>query len=174
MADFCLKCFNKVNNRNYTKFDVIEEWGICEECGEHTNVVVDLRGFGLFNFVSWMFNRISIAAESFYDRYLWERVRKIRFRYTKEQKQALSGQIPMTEELFWGCLDVCYGRSDSLQLRQLLQNHPEYMRKYLADCERERSEHPELRAAEEQEWLELKQRLIDEFGEEYVGEHFRD
>ena len=33
-------------NFKYTKEDVIEELGICKECGEYKKVVVDLRGGG--------------------------------------------------------------------------------------------------------------------------------
>lgn len=174
MADFCLKCFNKVNDSNYSKFDVIEEWGICEECGEHTNVVVDLRGYGLLNSIFWLFNQLSIKASMFYDDYLFDIDKKIRFRYTREQKKAMSGKIPMTEELFWGCMNVTFCRYDNLQLRWLMNTFPEYMRKFSEDYERERRENPELRAKEEQEWQELRQRLVDDFGEDYIREHFTD
>lgn len=47
MADFCLKCFNEMTKCDYDETDVIEEWGICEGCGEYKKVVVDLRGHGL-------------------------------------------------------------------------------------------------------------------------------
>lgn len=46
MTNFCLECFNKIMNFKYTKEDVIEELGICKECGEYKKVVVDLRGGG--------------------------------------------------------------------------------------------------------------------------------
>ena len=65
MADFCLKCFNKINDTKYTKYDIIEDWGICEECGEHTIVVVDLRGFGLFNFFFWLVLCFNFACDHF-------------------------------------------------------------------------------------------------------------
>lgn len=174
MADFCLKCFNKINDTKYTKYDIIEDWGICEECGEHTIVVVDLRGFGLFNFFFWLFNQLSIKASMFYDDYLFFTVKKIRFRYTREQKLALEKKIPMTEELFWGCLNVCYARCDTLQLRELLHTYPQYMKKFSEDYEKELNDNPELRAKEERDWKELRASLVEDFGEEYVREHFTD
>ena len=44
MADFCLKCFNKMNGTHYTKGDVIERYAICEGCAEYKKCVIDLRG----------------------------------------------------------------------------------------------------------------------------------
>lgn len=41
MADFCLECFNKIHGTYYTRDEVIEEWGICEECREYKDCVVD-------------------------------------------------------------------------------------------------------------------------------------
>jgi hypothetical protein len=171
MAEFCLKCFNKVNDTNYSKFDVIEEWGICEECGEHTVVVVDLRGFGLFNFFYWLASKLSFEWMRFYDRYLYDIDKAIRFRYSREQRKAMSGKIPMTEELFWGCMNVTYCRHDG-KLQWLMKTYPQYMKKFHEEYERERRENPELLVKEEQEWQELRQRLVDDFGEDYVREHF--
>lgn len=172
MADFCLKCFNKINGSNYSEFDVIQELGICEECGEYKDVVIDLRGYGLLSSVFWFGNFVSRKALVFYDKFLMEKVNRIRFRYTREQRQAIDGKIPMTEELFWDCVDVCYSRMDNIQLKRLMKTFPQYMRKFCDDYERERRENPELSTKEEQEWQELRQRLIDELGEEYVREHF--
>ena len=174
MAEFCLKCFNKINDSNYSKFDVIEEWGICEECGEHTVVVADLRGFGLFNFLLWLLSRASFKWQMFYDDYLWDISKKLRFRYSRKQKQAMKKKIPMTEELFWECVEVSYKRMNNLELRYLLKTFPEYMKKFSEDYERERLKNPELRAREEEEWAELRESLVADFGEEYVKEHFTD
>ena len=100
MADFCRECLNKIHETKYTKFDVIEEWGICEECGEQKIVVVDLRGYGLFNCVFWLFNRIELKALSFYDNHLWRHVKNIRYRYSRKQRQAMAGQIPAADTVF--------------------------------------------------------------------------
>lgn len=44
MAEFCLKCFNRFNYKDYKRYEVIEEWGLCEGCAAYKNVVVDIRG----------------------------------------------------------------------------------------------------------------------------------
>ena len=48
MAEFCLKCYNynKLNGTHYTKGDVIEEFDLCENCGEYKKCVVSFRGHG--------------------------------------------------------------------------------------------------------------------------------
>lgn len=46
MAEFCLKCFNECNGTHYTKGDVVEEYDLCEGCGEYKKCVVMLRGHG--------------------------------------------------------------------------------------------------------------------------------
>ena len=46
MAEFCLKCFNECNGTHYTKGDVVEEYDLCERCGEYKKCVVMLRGHG--------------------------------------------------------------------------------------------------------------------------------
>lgn len=43
MAEFCLKHFNELFNRNLTKKDVILELDLCEGCGEIKPCVVDIR-----------------------------------------------------------------------------------------------------------------------------------
>lgn len=58
MADFCLKCFNELNNSHYEKEDVIEEFGICEGCGEYKDCVVDLRGYGLIDNIVRLYIRL--------------------------------------------------------------------------------------------------------------------
>jgi len=174
MADFCLKCFNQINDSHYSKFDVIEEWGICEECGEHTNVVVDFRCFGLLNFFFWLGNRISIRASMFYDDYLFEIDKKLRFRYTREQKKAMSGKIPMTEELFWGCMNVTHCRLDNVKLRWLLKTYPQFMKKFSDDYDRRYRDDPVFREEQDKEWQRVRSLLVDDFGEDYVREHFTD
>ena len=174
MADFCLECFNKLHRTHYTKVDVIEEWGICEECGEHKIVVVDLRGYGLFNSIFWLFNRIELKALSFYDRHLWRTVNDIRYRYTKQQRQAIAGQIPMTEELFWECFNVAMCRCHTTEFDELLKKYPQYLQKRLDELESERRGNPQLLEQEEQYWQELRARLVEACGEEYVTEHYNE
>lgn len=58
MADFCLKCFNKINGTNYKRYDVIEEYGICEECASYRNVVVDIIGYGVFGSITRTYKRL--------------------------------------------------------------------------------------------------------------------
>lgn len=66
MAEFCLKCWNNINQRNDTERSLIlsEELDLCEECGEWTHVVVRVRG-----------NLLQEAALRLYIliRYGWER-----------------------------------------------------------------------------------------------------
>lgn len=55
MADFCLDCFNSIHRSNYTKADVIEELGSCEECGEYKDIVIDLKGYGFFSLIAKLY-----------------------------------------------------------------------------------------------------------------------
>ena len=174
MADFCIDCFNKIHNTHYSKVDVIEEWGICEECGEHKIVVVDLRGYGFLNSVFWLFNRIELKALSFYDNHLWKIHNNLRYRYNKRQRQAMTGQIPMTEELFWECFNVAWCRCHTTEFNELLEKYPQYVRKKFDELERERENNPQLAEQEEQYWLELRSRLVEAFGEEFVAENYKD
>jgi hypothetical protein len=51
MAEYCLKCFNKMNNTDYSKRDVIlsKDEDICEGCGSWVPVVIRLAlGFWFF------------------------------------------------------------------------------------------------------------------------------
>lgn len=43
MAEFCLKCFNKMNATGYTEKDVILEDNLCEGCGEIKPCVIVIR-----------------------------------------------------------------------------------------------------------------------------------
>lgn len=58
MADFCLECFNELNKTHYEKEDVVEEFGICEGCGEYKDCVVDLRGYGFFATIARLYIRL--------------------------------------------------------------------------------------------------------------------
>lgn len=173
MADFCIECFNKIHGTTYTQFDVVEEWGLCEECGEEKLVIMAIRGHSLFDTIVWLFSHVSLKLRMFYeDSFLWRLNRNIHFRYTREQKKAMSGKIPMTEELFWGCINVCYGRLDHAKLRWLLKTYPEWMRKFSEDYERELSINPDLQAEEERERERVRGLLVEDYGEELVKELF--
>ena len=43
MAEFCLKCFNKMNGTNYKASEVWLEEDFCEGCADWQPCVVDLR-----------------------------------------------------------------------------------------------------------------------------------
>ena len=103
----------------------------------------------------------------------WQLKRNLRFRYTREQKKAMTGKIPMTEELFWGCMNTCYCRLDNLQLRWLMKTFPEYMKKFHDDYERRLEEDEAFREEQKKESQRLKQMCLEEFGEEWVKENWR-
>ncbi len=51
MAEYCLKCYNKLNNTDLSKRDVIlsGDLDLCEGCGAWTYVVVRMAyGFWIF------------------------------------------------------------------------------------------------------------------------------
>ncbi len=43
MAEFCLKCFNELNETDYTEKEVWLEVDFCEGCGEWKPCVMELR-----------------------------------------------------------------------------------------------------------------------------------
>jgi len=51
MAEFCLECWNKINNSNDKKFKYIMSKypDLCEECGENKQVIVGLRQYCYIN-----------------------------------------------------------------------------------------------------------------------------
>ncbi len=49
MAEFCLECFHQLNGTHYTKADVIQDFDLCENCGEYKKCVVNLRGHDPMN-----------------------------------------------------------------------------------------------------------------------------
>ena len=48
MAEFCLKCFNEINEFSLNRFDVILSWDLdlCEHCGKYKRVVTGFRPSG--------------------------------------------------------------------------------------------------------------------------------
>ena len=47
MAEFCLDCFNKLNNTNHKPYEYVlsKELDLCEGCGKLTHVIVTKRNF---------------------------------------------------------------------------------------------------------------------------------
>ena len=47
MAEFCLGCWNKLNNTNDSKWRYRLSWeeDLCEECGQYKQVIVAERGW---------------------------------------------------------------------------------------------------------------------------------
>ena len=43
MAEFCLKCFNEINETSYRENEVWLEEDLCEDCGEWRRCVMGLR-----------------------------------------------------------------------------------------------------------------------------------
>jgi hypothetical protein len=85
MADFCLECFNKIHGTSYTHLDVLEEWGLCEECGEEKEVIMAIRGYSLLDNIIWFFHHVSYRLRVIMepiDDYLWRVKLNHRFRYT--------------------------------------------------------------------------------------------
>ena len=58
MAEFCLKCFNRMNGYRLTEDDVrlSDELDLCEGCGRMKRVVETLRGRGLFGWARKLFH----------------------------------------------------------------------------------------------------------------------
>lgn len=45
MAEFCIDCWNKMNNSNYAEnnFEVSDGLDLCEGCGEYKHVVICIK-----------------------------------------------------------------------------------------------------------------------------------
>lgn len=57
MAEFCLQCWNEMNETNNTQDDYIlsKELDLCEGCGQWTNVIVARRRFRTLGKISRLF-----------------------------------------------------------------------------------------------------------------------
>lgn len=42
MAEFCLDCFNEINQENKTINEVVTQWDFCERCGKNTDCVIGI------------------------------------------------------------------------------------------------------------------------------------
>ena len=65
MADFCLDCWNKINDRNDPpdKYVLSREPELCEECGEYKRVIImERKHYGLLftfmDFIMDLFSRV--------------------------------------------------------------------------------------------------------------------
>jgi len=58
---------------------------------------------------------------------LWKLKYRLRYRFTREQKAAMAGEIPMTKELFWDCLSVCRLRFEKERFWKLWNAYPDYV-----------------------------------------------
>jgi hypothetical protein len=103
---------------------------------------------------------------------IWQIKRYIRFRYTREQRKAMAGKIPMTYDLFWGCMDICHCRLDRKTLRQLMNTYPQFMREQKERYEERLRTDKAFREEQEAESRRLKQLCLEEFGEEWVKENW--
>ena len=62
MAEFCLDCWNKLNNSNFTDKDYVisRELDLCEECGQWKPVIIRVRCFpSLYTLRQYLFRRPS-------------------------------------------------------------------------------------------------------------------
>ena len=89
--------------------------------------------------------------------------------FTKRQKAALEGQIEMTYDLFWECLQVCFEAGNMERYFEIWYGHPQYIAELM-----QRSEEEPYRSKNEARWQKLKKKLTDELGEEWVAEHCKD
>ncbi len=58
MAEFCLKCWNRINGRNdlKNKYVMSKELEFCEECMEFKHVIVRVKGSSrVFSLISRLF-----------------------------------------------------------------------------------------------------------------------
>lgn len=94
----------------------------------------------------------------------------LRSRFSRKQKAALAGKIPMTRELFWSCLDVVHSRLDRKAFREIWSRYPQYVQEFHEGCKNELpGDNPP-----DGEWKELRSKLAKEFGEAWVKAHFKD
>ena len=55
MAEFCLECWNKINNTHLNQKDVIlsEETDFCEECQQMKQVIICMKEKGALDRIFW-------------------------------------------------------------------------------------------------------------------------
>lgn len=100
---------------------------------------------------------------------------KLRNRLNKHQKRALEGKEEMTEEMFWSCLDVFFNRYEMERFWELWHKYPEYVNAHDERFERDMADpNSKLRKEHDAWWANMKPKLIEYFGEDWVKEHCKD
>ena len=104
-----------------------------------------------------------------------DRFNALVFLLDEEETDAVTGYIPMTQELYNSILNKCMGRSVDEFLNDMLLQYPEFMMVYAKDLEKELDEeYPEIEMPEEtpedieRMWENLCQRIRLEFGEDAI------
>jgi phytoene/squalene synthetase len=101
--------------------------------------------------------------------------RRFSVRLNRDQKKALSGKTEMTKELFWRCLDVFFKRHEMDKFWELWHAYPQYIQEKNAEFDREMADpNSELRKEHDKWWADLKPKLVEAFGEDWVKENCRD
>ena len=84
----------------------------------------------------------------------------------------MAGKIPMTKELFWNCLNICNIRFDIQKFDELWNKYPEYVKAFQDEYEKEFSDlNSPKRIKADLEWKQLKEKLIEKLGEDWVSKH---
>lgn len=100
---------------------------------------------------------------------------RLRFRFSRKQKAALAGKIPMTKDLFWECLNIAYCRHDMKTYWEIWNSYPEYVDKFNEEFDREMANpNSDLRKEHDAWWANLRSKLVEEFGEEWVAKNCKD
>lgn len=97
---------------------------------------------------------------------------RIKCRLNKTQRKALSGELPMTESLFWECLYVFYSRFEMDKYHALWSKYPAYVKKWQEKFEAEYADpNSELHKREDPHWNTPQAKLTDILGDEWVREN---
>ena len=81
----------------------------------------------------------------------------------------------MTKELFWSCLDVFFNRHEMDKFWKLWRAYPQYIQEKNEEFDREMADqNSELRKKHDEWWADLKTRLVEAFGEDWVKENCKD
>ena len=83
--------------------------------------------------------------------------------FTEQQKAALEGQIEMTYDLFWECLQVCFDADNMDRYFEIWDSHPEH----IEELKRRSQEEPNKSAAQAS-WECFKTRMRKEYGEDFI------
>lgn len=67
----------------------------------------------------------------------WLLKRRLCFRLNHMQKKAISGEIPMTKELFWSCVGTLFQRNEREKFWEVWNKYPEYVRQWYDDYEKD-------------------------------------